>query len=50
MNRTVGWLALLAGIAGILDQTAWLAADTWFAGWIGVLLALVAAGMVFFGK
>lgn len=50
MSKAVAWLTSLATLLVLLDQGAWLSADSWFAGWIGFVLVLVAAGMSWAGK
>ena len=50
MSKTVGYLAILAGLAGLLNEMAWLSASSWYAGWVAIILAVVAGVMALTGK
>ena len=50
MNNYVGWLAGLSALAGLLNEMSWLSPDSWFAGWVSIVLAVVATVMAFTQK
>ena len=50
MSKAIAWLTTLAVILVALSNGNWLSADSWFAGWIGLVLVLVAAIMAWMGK
>jgi len=50
MSKTVGYVACLAAVVGIVNEMAWISASTWYAGWIAVILAAVAGVMALINK
>jgi len=50
MSKTVTWLITLSALAALLNQMSWLAASSWYAGWVAFVLALVAAVMAWMDK
>ncbi len=44
MSKTIGWLAILAALVGIVNEMSWISSVTWL-GWVAIILAAIAGGM-----